>query len=187
MADHEGYVKLDRNMLRWRWISTPNTAYIFVYLLLKANYKDIDFQGMKIKRGQLVTSIGSLAEKTSLSFSMVRTALDHLRTTGEITSKQYPKYQVITIVNYDLYQDVASRDASKSQANRKQTTSKSQQVNTSNTRERKKENRSLRSQPPSGSKSDRMPGRSEGTVDDIPMEYRKQFSTYTAYYDWRNQ
>ena len=187
MADQEGFVKLDRNLLRWQWITTPNTSHLFVVLLLKANYKDMEFKGKTIHRGQLVTSIQSLADSSGLTYNQVRIALGHLKATGSVTARIFPKYQVITIVNYDLYQDVTGSDAVKPQASHRQTTGKPQQEKERKEGKKERNKRSLRSPAPSGSKSDRMPGRSDGTVDDIPMEYRKDYKTYAEYYDWRNQ
>lgn len=186
MADQEGYIKLDRNLLRWQWITTPNTAHLFVVILLKANYKDMDFQGKTIHRGQLVTSIQSLADASGLTYNQVRIALGHLKATGSVTARIYPKYQVITIVNYDFYQDVTGSDEVKPQASHRQTTGKSQQEKEKKERKKERNNRSLRSRPPSGGKAE-MTARDAGTVNDIPEEYRERFDNYQAYWDWRNQ
>ena len=64
MTENTGFIKLDRNMLRWRWISTPNTAYLFVLLLLKANYKDMDFQGVKFATRSFIDEFYNLFLKT---------------------------------------------------------------------------------------------------------------------------
>ena len=127
MAEHEGFIKIDRKMLQWGWMKNPNTAHLFLVLLLKANYKDMVFDGKPIKVGSLVTSLQTLGEISGLTVQQCRTALKHLKSTGELTSKTYPKYQVITIVNYKKYQSVTRLLAGNQQATNKQLTSNQQQ------------------------------------------------------------
>lgn len=98
------FIKLYDKILNWEWYHDTNTFRLFIHLLLKANYKDTPFQGQMIKRGQYVTSLTSLAASTSLSIRQVRVSLDKLQMTGEVTSKAYTKYRVITVVKYDDYQ-----------------------------------------------------------------------------------
>ena len=63
---------------------------------------------MTIKRGQLVTGRKALAAQTGLSERQIRTALDHLKSTNELTIKSTNKFSLITIVNYGKFQDVQS-------------------------------------------------------------------------------
>ena len=100
----KGFIKLDRKLLGWRWYKEPNTMRVFVHLLLLANGTENHFEGLKIERGQVITSHASLAEDLGLSVKNVRTAINHLKSTGEVASRKYPKFQVITIKNYDEYQ-----------------------------------------------------------------------------------
>ena len=124
------YIKLYEQILNWEWYKSPNTFRVFIHCLLTANYADSKFEGIEIKRGQLVTSIQSLAKQTLLSPQQVRTSLDHLILTGEITSKAYSKYRVITIVKYNDYQqdnkEVNKQSTSNQQASNKQSTSNQQ-------------------------------------------------------------
>lgn len=98
------YIKIDRKILDWEWYSDINTCRLFLHMLLKANWKDGRFQGTEIPRGSFVSSISKLAEETGLTERKVRTALEHLKTTGEVTSKSHSKFTVFTIKNYCLYQ-----------------------------------------------------------------------------------
>lgn len=104
MADTSTWVKIDRNMLRWQWFQTPNTAHLFLCLVIKANVKDAPFRNITVKRGQLVTSLPSLSRDTGLSIQQVRTALMHLISTGEVTEDTTRGYRLITLLNYDKYQ-----------------------------------------------------------------------------------
>jgi len=98
------YIKLDRSIMSWRWYKNPNTLRVFLHLLLRANIKDHEFEEMVIRRGQLATSYRSLSYDLGLSEKSVRTALGHLKQTGEVATKPCPKFLIITIKNYDTYQ-----------------------------------------------------------------------------------
>ena len=103
-----GFIALHRSLLSWGWHADPATGWLFVNLLLMANWTDSEWQGMTIKRGQLVTGRKALAAQTGLSERQIRTALDHLKSTNELTIKTTNKFSLITIVNYGKFQDVQS-------------------------------------------------------------------------------
>lgn len=99
-----GFIKLHRSMLEWEWWEDINTFRLFVYCLLKANWEPSRFRGHDISRGSFVTGIPTLAKETGLSERQVRTALNHLKSTGEVTDKTTSKFRIITVNNYDKYQ-----------------------------------------------------------------------------------
>lgn len=104
------YIKLSRKLLDWEWYGNINTCRLFVHMLLKANWKDGKFEGKVIPRGSFVSSIGILANETSLTNDEVRTALKHLISTKEVTKQSYSKYTVFTVSNYAEYQDVPKQN-----------------------------------------------------------------------------
>ena len=108
------YVKLFRKMLNWEWYTDINTKVLFLHCLLKANWKDGAWHGHTYKRGQFITSLPSLSKETGLSIQQVRTALKHLKSTGELTVKNYSKFRVITVVSYDSFQGANRQTNSKS-------------------------------------------------------------------------
>lgn len=109
------YIKIDRKILEWEWYKNLNTCRLFFHMLLKANWKDGRFEGKEIKRGSFVTSIKKLAEETELTEDEVKTAIKHLIDTGEVTKQTTNKYTVITVSNYDLYQEVTKQNQNNSQ------------------------------------------------------------------------
>lgn len=119
------YIKVFRKLTQWEWYTDVNTFKLFMHCLIKANWKAGSWRGHHYERGQFFTSIASLSRETGLSVRQTRTALEHLQSTGEVTSKIYPKYRVITVVSYDLYQGErqGERQANDNQ-NDKQSTSK---------------------------------------------------------------
>ena len=82
MRDAETWIKLNRNMLEWRWYKDQNTKALFIHLLIKASIKNQDYRDVSVRRGELVTSLATLANETGLSIQNVRTALGHLKSTG---------------------------------------------------------------------------------------------------------
>lgn len=104
-----GHIKIDRKILEWEWYSDINTCRLFVHLLLRANWKPGRFMGVDIERGSLATSLQNLSAETGLSLQNIRTSLKKLKTTGELTVNQHPKFSVITIKNYAFYQDANSQ------------------------------------------------------------------------------
>ena len=101
----EGWIKLHRKFVNWEWFTDHKTSHLFLYLLLSANHEDNNWRGQTIKRGQLITGRKSLSDKTGLSEQNIRTCLDKLKSTNEITIKTTNKNSVITVLNYDLYQN----------------------------------------------------------------------------------
>ena len=120
------YIKIDRKILDWEWYRNLNTCRLFFHLLLKANWKDGRFEGKEIPKGSFVSSVARLAEETDMTPREIRTGLDHLKSTGEVTIKSYSKYSVFTVTNYHCYQDCDKQATNSRQTNDKQTTSKRQ-------------------------------------------------------------
>ena len=117
------YVKLNRNILNWEWWSDIKTCRLFIYCLLKANWKDAKFRGTDVKRGSFVSSVAKMSCETQLSEREIRTALNHLKSTGEVTSKPTSRYTIFTVVNYDLYQE-SDKQTDRQETNKRQTKDK---------------------------------------------------------------
>lgn len=101
----EGWIKLYRKLLNWEWYGDPNMVALWIHLILAANYEDKRWHGMLIKRGQLITGRKALSEATGISEQSIRTCLERLKSTNEITIKTTNKYSIITICEFDSYQD----------------------------------------------------------------------------------
>jgi hypothetical protein len=102
--NNNGWVKLHRKFLDWEWYDDINAKILFIHLLLVANHKDKKWRGVTIKRGQKLTSYLRISEETGLSIAQVRTALNKLKSTREITHLRTRNYSIITINKYDEYQ-----------------------------------------------------------------------------------
>ena len=100
-----GYIKLWRKITSWEWYKDTNTFCLFIHLLLTANYKTSRFMGYEIARGSLVCGRKSLSEDTGISQRSIRTSLKNLKSTSEVTIKVTSKFSIVTLCNYEKYQD----------------------------------------------------------------------------------
>jgi biotin operon repressor len=117
------FIKLHRCIEDWEWYKDVNTFKVFIHLLLEANWKDGFWKGRVVKRGQTVTSRSKLSRETGLSEREIRTALQHLKSTNEVTYETTKHYTLVTVVNYEVYQDKTDKcDQQNDQENRQQTT-----------------------------------------------------------------
>jgi hypothetical protein len=134
MTNQHGWIKLHRQILEWEWYSDNNCFRLFLHLLLKANHKEKRFKGIELKVGSIVTSRDLLARETGLSSQQIRTALNKLISTNEITSKTSSQGTILQIVSYEKYQ-VATNEITNEQptSNQRATTNK-------NIKKEKKEN-----------------------------------------------
>ncbi|CAB4134604.1 hypothetical protein UFOVP280_27 [uncultured Caudovirales phage] len=99
-----GWIKLHRQILDWEWYSDNNAFRVFMHLILKANHKEKRFKGIELKAGSVVTSRDILSFETGLSVQQIRTSLDKLKSTNEITIETSTKGTIIQVVNYAKYQ-----------------------------------------------------------------------------------
>lgn len=135
-----GWIKLHKSLIDWAWYSDPNTKVVFLHLLLIANYEPSEYMGETIQRGEAVFGRKEMGAILGLSEQQVRTAIDHLKSTKEITIRSTKKYSVATLVNYSKYQDcaIASNQDNNQDGNMKSTQDQ-HEINTKITTSKKKE------------------------------------------------
>lgn len=108
---NEGWIKIHRSLLNWEWHDDPLTVALWIHCLLKANYEDKKWHGKVIHRGEFITSYAHLAEETGLSIRQVRTRLEKLETTQNVTRlKTDGKHTFIRVNDYDKYQSDTKSD-----------------------------------------------------------------------------
>ena len=136
------YIKLDRKIAEWEWFTDSNTLKLWIYLLVNAQYQDSSYKGIEVKRGQLITGRKKLAEQLEMSEQQIRTCLDHLQATNEITIKPTNKYSLITIEKYGLYQ--GDDDGNNQQNNQQDNQRATNKQPTNNHNKRNKEIKNIR-------------------------------------------
>lgn len=109
-----GYIKLHRKIINWEWYKNVNTFRVFLHLLLTANYEDKELRGRIIKRGQRMISVAKLADELQLTIQQTKTTLKNLQSTNDITIETTPNYSIISIKNYNLYQQLTNETTNKS-------------------------------------------------------------------------
>lgn len=106
----QGWIKIQRQITDWEWYDDANVFRLFFHCLVKANHAPNKWRGIMIERGQRLTSYETLSQELHLSFQQIRTAINKLKSTGEITIKSTSKYSMISITNYDSYQSSNTPD-----------------------------------------------------------------------------
>jgi hypothetical protein len=137
----EGFISINRKILEWEWYSDNNVKSLFIHCLLKANFKEKNWQGNTIKRGTFITSYSKLSFELNLSVKQIRTALDKLKKTKEINTRGTNKNTLVTVVKYNDYQ-TQGQTKDKPTANKGQTKGK-QRATTNKVNKENKENKGI--------------------------------------------
>ena len=104
MPELTGYIKLYRKLTKWGWYQDNVVKSLFLHFLLTASYKDFEWMGKSLKAGQLIAGRKKLAEELGFSERQIRTAMEKLKSTGEVTYETTNKYTIVTVVNWEDYQ-----------------------------------------------------------------------------------
>ncbi len=119
----KGYIKIHRKFRDWEWYSEPVVKDVFLHLLITASWEDSRYKGHEIKAGQTIITVSGLANELGVSTRQVRTAIEKLESTGEITRKTTNRFTVVTVENWSFYQ-ADYDDGDKQMANKSQTDDK---------------------------------------------------------------
>lgn len=95
------FIKLNRALLNWDWHDEPKTGWLYIVMLLLANHEETLWRGEKLLRGQLLSGRRQLSIASGLTEDEVRTALSHLKKTGDVHIAAKNKYSIITLPKYD--------------------------------------------------------------------------------------
>lgn len=106
----QGYIKLHRKIVDWEWYDDLNTFKLWIHLLLKVNHEDKKWRGELVKRGSCISSYQSLSAETGLTVQQVRTSLNKLIETNDITKLSRTKNTLFIVTNYNMYQDSQQTD-----------------------------------------------------------------------------
>ena len=131
-----GWIKIHRKFLDWEWFNKSEAVHLFIYLVMKANHKDGQWQGMDIKKGQFVTSFGKISSDTGISLQTIRTLLKKFEKTNEINTQTTNKYTIITICKYECYQQ-ENEQPNTQLTNEQQTTNNQLTTNKNDKKEKK--------------------------------------------------
>jgi len=127
-----GWIKLHRKFLEWEWYKKSDMVHLFIHLIISANRKPGKWEGINIKKGQLITGRKKLNKETGISEQSIRTCLERMKSTDEIVIKSTNKYSIITICNYDTYQLTEQEINQQSTSNQPATNHKQEYKNKEN-------------------------------------------------------
>jgi len=136
MSDN-GWIKAHRKLIDWEWYDDSKLVHLYLHCLLKANHKPKKWRGVTIESGQFITSYQSLSDQLPLSVQQIRTAINKLKSTGEITVKKTNKYSMISITNWSDYQLINTQD-NKQVTDNQQTSNKQVTTNKNEKNDKKK-------------------------------------------------
>lgn len=98
-----GYFKLHRNILDWEWYSDHKVTRLFIHCLLKANHADKKWKGHIIKKGQFISSLDHLSAETGLTKQEIRTCINKLKSTQDLTQESTRYFSVFSLLNYEKW------------------------------------------------------------------------------------
>jgi len=126
-----GYIKLWRSLKNNPVMENPEYLSVWIYILLSVNYQDNEFifndEKILIKSGSFITSRAKIAKSIDVQESKVERILKYLKSEQQIEQQTFNKFRIITIVNWNKYQQTEQEN--EQPVNNKRTTSE-QQVNT---------------------------------------------------------
>ena len=114
-------------MLNWEWFTDIPTCHLFIYLLLRVQFSEKSFRGIKVSAGELTSSLEIMSKESGLTVQQVRTSLKKLEKTGEITRTSTNRFTQIKVVKWGDYQDWLACDntqVNKQLTNKQQTNNK---------------------------------------------------------------
>jgi len=115
MAD---WIKIHRSVLDSYSFADPVTFKIWVWMLLKANYKASFVPlnhgkgtvSIKVDRGQFIFGRNRAAEELKIAGSTIVRHMEKLQTEGQIIIEPNNQYSLITICKYNTYQNIKEKD-----------------------------------------------------------------------------
>ena len=134
---NQGFISLHRQLISSRVWKNEGLLKVWLWCLLKANHKDkwVSMKSGKsiieveCKRGQFIFGRDSAAKELQMSPSTIRNRMTKLKNMQNVDIKADRQYSIITIINYDTYQETNKKEDSKEDNQR---TGKGQPKDTTN-------------------------------------------------------
>ena len=117
-----GYIKLHRKTLDSQVFRNDGLFRLWIWCLLRANFKEgwlavktgKGETQVKILPGQFVFGRKSAAKELKVNPETIRKRMDKLKTIGNVTIESTTKYSIISIVNWDSYQNIENKSTTES-------------------------------------------------------------------------
>jgi len=103
-----GYIKTWRKVIDSGWLQNHKLWVFWSWCLLKASYKEYDLivgcQRVHLMPGEFVFGLNKASDELKMSIRAIRTLIAFLKKSQNVTIKTTNKFSVISIVNWDAYQ-----------------------------------------------------------------------------------
>lgn len=140
----DGWLKLYRSILDSAVFQDAEILKVWIWLLCNVAFEQHDTicygKVIHLKPGQIATGRKKIAQCTDLNENKVYRALTVLKSLGNIEIKATNKYSIITVVNWDKYQDENVKRTSSEQQNNSKTTAEEQQDDSKRTQHKNGKN-----------------------------------------------
>ena len=140
----DGWLKLYRSILDSAVFQDAEVLKVWIWLLCNVSFEQHDTvcygKVIHLKPGQIATGRKKIAQCTDLNENKVYRALTVLKSLGNIEIKATNKYSIITVVNWDKYQEENVKRTSSEQQNNSRTTTDEQQSNSKRTQHKNVKN-----------------------------------------------
>ena len=140
----DGWLKLYRSILDSAVFQDAEVLKVWIWLLCNVAFEQHDTicygKVIHLKPGQIATGRKKIAQCTDLNENKVYRALTALKSLGNIEIKATNKYSIITVVNWDKYQDENGKRTSSEQQTNSKTTTEEQQDNSKRTQHKNGKN-----------------------------------------------
>ena len=110
MAKKRFAIQLDEDFLDGRIAANPNAFKLFLYLLRNAEREPQKMGGLTLERGCILTNKAKLQKEVGLNMQPLRTALQILSKSGELTMLKNGRDTVYCLPNYDRFCGKATRN-----------------------------------------------------------------------------
>ena len=130
----KGYIYLHRKILDSSVWKNPNTLAVWIWCLLKATHVKYKFPfngtDIELEAGSFITGREIASKEAKISPQTYRTCINYLKSTNRITIKATNKFSIISIVNWEEYQNKPTNKSTSPLTNHQPTTN--QQLTTYN-------------------------------------------------------
>lgn len=140
----DGWLKLYRSILDSAVFQDAEILKVWIWLLCNVAFEQHDTmcygKVIHLKPGQIATGRKKISQCTDLNETKVYRALTALKSLGNIEIKSTNKYSIITVVNWDKYQDENGKITSSEQQTNSKTTTEEQQDDSKRTQHKNGKN-----------------------------------------------
>lgn len=143
-----GYVKVWRKISDAGWFKNHKLCTLWLWCLMKASHKDHDMivgcQQVHLNQGEFIFGLKAASDELAMSVQSIRTLLDFLKTTKNVTIKSTNKFSIVSIVNWNTYQleeNEINNQINKPLTNKQQTTNKPLTTNNNGKNDKNEKNK----------------------------------------------